>query len=152
MSCTDDLPAVERETVLPAPPDEVWESLPALVGDEELAPEAGAPLHATGAEGDRVGVVDEADAPRRLAYWWVPVEDDSAPSFVEITLVAVDTGRGAVDGRRRRGVGPSACRAQCQAGFPGLNPGSAGPGRTLRCSTDTRRCHGLQSRRRLRQV
>jgi len=94
MSCTDDLPAVERETVLPAPPDEVWESLPALVGDDELAPEAGAPLHATGAEGDRIGVVDEVDPPRRLTYWWVPVEDDGAPSFVEITLDAVDTGRG----------------------------------------------------------
>jgi uncharacterized protein YndB with AHSA1/START domain len=94
MSCTDDLPAVEREAVLPAPPDEVWESLPELVGDHELAPEAGAPLHATGAEGDRIGVVDEADAPRRLAYWWVPVEDDGAPSFVEITLDAVDTGCG----------------------------------------------------------
>jgi len=94
MSCTDDIPPVERETVLPAPPDEVWESLPALVGDDELAPEAGAPLHATGAEGDRIGVVDEADAPRRLAFWWAPAEGDGAPSFVEITLDAVDTGRG----------------------------------------------------------
>ena len=94
MSCTDDLPAVERETVLPAPPDEVWESLPALVGDDELAPEAGAPVHATGAEGDRIGVVDEVDPLRRLTYWWVPVDDDGAPSFVEITLDAVDTGCG----------------------------------------------------------
>ena len=94
MSCTDDIPPVERETVLPAPPDEVWESLPALVGDDELAPEAGAPLHATGAEGDRIGVVDEADAPRRLAFWWAPIEGDDAPSFVEITLDAVETGRG----------------------------------------------------------
>jgi len=94
MSCTDDVPAVERETVLPAPPGEVWESLPELVGADELAPEPGAPLRATGAEGERVGVVDEADAPRRLAFWWTPVDGDDAPSFVEITLDAVETGHG----------------------------------------------------------
>ena len=94
MSCTDDVPVVEREVLLPAPPAEVWESLPALVGDDELTPEPGAPLRATGSEGERVGVVDEADAPRRLAFWWAPVEGDDAPSFVEITLDAVDTGSG----------------------------------------------------------
>jgi len=94
MSCTDDIPAVERETVLDAPPDEVWESLPALVGADDLAAEPGAPLRANEAEGERVGVVDEADAPRRLAFWWAPIEGDDAPSFVEITLDAVETGRG----------------------------------------------------------
>jgi len=94
MSCTDDIPAVERETVLDAPPEEVWESLPALVGDDDLAAEPGAPLRATEAEGERIGVVDEADAPRRLAFWWSPIEGDDAPSFVEITLDAVETGRG----------------------------------------------------------
>jgi len=94
MSCTDDIPAVERETVLDAPPEEVWESLPALVGDDDLAAEPGAPLRATEAEGERIGVVDEADAPRRLAFWWAPIEGDDAPSFVEITLDAVETGRG----------------------------------------------------------
>ena len=94
MSCTDDIPAVERETVLDAPPEEVWESLPALVGDDDLAAEPGAALRATEAEGERIGVVDEADAPRRLAFWWAPIEGDDAPSFVEITLDAVETGRG----------------------------------------------------------
>jgi len=94
MSCTDDIPAVEREKVLDAPPEEVWESLPALVGDDDLAAEPGAPLRATEAEGERIGVVDEADAPRRLAFWWAPIEGDDAPSFVEITLDAVETGRG----------------------------------------------------------
>ena len=94
MSCTDDIPAVERETVLDAPPEEVWESLPALVGDDDLAAEPGAPVRATEAEGERIGVVDEADAPRRLAFWWAPIEGDDAPSFVEITLDAVETGRG----------------------------------------------------------
>jgi len=94
MSCTDDVPVVEREVLLPAPPAEVWESLPALVGDDELSPGPGAPLRATGSEGERVGVVDETDAPRRLAFWWAPVEGDDAPSFVEITLDAVETGSG----------------------------------------------------------
>jgi len=94
VSCTDGIPAVERETVLDAPPDEVWESLPALVGDDDLAAEPGAPLRATEAEGERIGVVDEADAPRRLAFWWAPIDGDDAPSFVEITLDVVETGRG----------------------------------------------------------
>jgi uncharacterized protein YndB with AHSA1/START domain len=94
MSCTDDVPGVERETVLAAPPDEVWESLPTLVGDDELAAEPGAPVRATGPEGERIGVVDDADAPRRLAFWWTPVDGDDAPSFVEITLDAVETGNG----------------------------------------------------------
>jgi uncharacterized protein YndB with AHSA1/START domain len=94
MSCTEDVPAVEREAVLPASPAEVWESLPAFVGDAQLAPEAGRPVRATGAEGERIGVVEEADAPSRLAFWWAPVEGDDAPSFVEITLDAVETGSG----------------------------------------------------------
>ena len=101
MSCTDDIPAVERETVLDAPPDEVWESLPALVGDDCLAAEPGAPLRATEAEGERIGVVDDAERPRRLAFWWAPIEGDDAPSFVEITLDVVETGRGGVATRLR---------------------------------------------------
>jgi hypothetical protein len=41
-----------------------------------------------------VGVVQEADAPRRLAFWWVPVEGDDAPSHVEIALDPVEIGNG----------------------------------------------------------
>ena len=94
MSCTDEAPSVEREIELPAPPADVWESLPSLLGDEvELAAEPGGRLHADGPEGERVGVVEEFDAPRRLAFWWVPADGDDAPSFVEI------------DARRRRAVG-----------------------------------------------
>src|SRR6478609_3017996 len=94
MSCTDDTPAVEREIVLPAPPDEVWESLPALLGDDgALDAEPGGRLRSTGPEGERVGVVEEVDPPQRLAFWWVPVEGDDAPSFVEIALEPVEVGR-----------------------------------------------------------
>jgi hypothetical protein len=39
-------------------------------------------------------VVEEADTPRRLAFWWVPVEGDDAPSHVEIALDPVETGNG----------------------------------------------------------
>jgi uncharacterized protein YndB with AHSA1/START domain len=95
MSCTDDAPAVEREVVLPAPPAEVWESLPAVFGDGgEVAPEPGGALRSTGPDGTRVGVVQDVDAPHRLAFWWVPVDGDDAPSYVEIALEPVETGDG----------------------------------------------------------
>jgi uncharacterized protein YndB with AHSA1/START domain len=95
MSCTDDAPAVEREVVLPAPPGEVWESLPSVFGaDGEIVAEPGGALRSVGPDGARSGVVEEVDAPRRLAFWWTPVEGDDPPSRVEITLEPVETGNG----------------------------------------------------------
>ena len=95
MSCTDDAPVVEREVVLPAPPEEVWESLPAVFGDGgAVVAEPGGTIRSRGPDGERVGVVEEADAPRRLAFWWTPVEGDGAPSHVEIALEPVETGNG----------------------------------------------------------
>ncbi len=95
MSCTDDTPAVEREVVVPAPPEEVWESLPALFGDGgDIATEPDGALRSEGPGGSRVGVVEEVDEPRRLTFWWVPVEGDDAPSHVEIGLERVETGNG----------------------------------------------------------
>ena len=88
MSCNDGLPGVEREIELPAPPDEVWDSLPSLLGDDvELAAEPGGRLHARGPEGEHVGVVEEVDAPRRLSFWWVPTQGDEPPSMVELELI-----------------------------------------------------------------
>src|SRR5262245_54306929 len=93
MSCTDDVPAVEREVVLPASPAEVWESLPAVFGDGgDVDAEPGGTLRSDGPDGQRVGVVEEAAAPRRLTFWWVPVEGDDAPSYVEIALEPVEVG------------------------------------------------------------
>jgi len=93
MSCTEDAPFVEREIELPALPAEVWEALPALLGDEvELAAEPGGRLRSNGPEGERVGVVEEVDAPHRLSFWWVPAEGDDAPSMVELELDAVVAG------------------------------------------------------------
>ena len=31
-------------------------------------------------------MVEEFDAPHRLAFWWVPADGDDPPSFVEIEL------------------------------------------------------------------
>jgi uncharacterized protein YndB with AHSA1/START domain len=87
MSCTNEIPSVEREIELPAPPIEVWELLPSLLGDDvDLAAEPGGRVHTSGPEGERVGVVEEVAAPHRLSFWWVPVNGEDAPSRVELEL------------------------------------------------------------------
>ena len=79
--------------MLPAPPEAVWDMLPALLGDDvELTAEPGGRLRVRGPEGDHVGVVDEAEAPRRLVFWWVPTVGDDAPSKVELDLSANEAG------------------------------------------------------------
>lgn len=81
--------------VLAAPPDEVWESLPAVLGDGgELEAEPGGSLRSHGPDGEHVGVVEAVDAPHRLAFWWVPAEGDDAPSHVEIDLEPVELADG----------------------------------------------------------
>lgn len=93
MSCTDEVPSVEREIELPVDAAVVWESLPSLFGDDvELTGEPGGRLRADGPEGEWVGVVEEFDAPRRLSFWWVPAEGDDAPSFVEVDLAGSAVG------------------------------------------------------------
>ena len=93
MSCTEGTPSVEREIELPAGPDTVWRSLPSLLGDDvELVAEPGAPLRACGPDGERVGAVEEADAPHRLTFWWMAVDGDDAPSFVELELTGSGVG------------------------------------------------------------
>jgi uncharacterized protein YndB with AHSA1/START domain len=96
MSCTDETPdgtAVEREVDLPAAPAAVWDALPGVLGDEvELIAEPGGRIHTSGPDGERVGVVEEADAPHRLAFWWTPVEGDDAPSIVELELIPIRAG------------------------------------------------------------
>src|SRR5258708_29096865 len=87
MSCPDEIPSGEREIDLPAPPIDVWESLPSLLGDEVgLAAEPGGRVRSTGPEGERVGVVEEVAVPHRLSFWWVPVDGEDAPSMVELEL------------------------------------------------------------------
>jgi hypothetical protein len=71
MSCN-----IERSVELPAPPEEVWEALPELFGDDE----------------ERVRVVDESDVPRRWSFWWATLDGDEPPSYVEIDLAATAIG------------------------------------------------------------
>ena len=93
MSCTDDVPTVEREIELPASPAEVWDALPGMLGDDvELVAEPGGRLHADGPDGERVGAVDEVAVARRLTFWWTAVDGDEPPSYVELELFDTDEG------------------------------------------------------------
>jgi uncharacterized protein YndB with AHSA1/START domain len=81
--------AVERELLVPEPPEEVWRSLaePAWLGEDasiELEP-AGEVRTA-----DRIGFVEEADEPHRLVFWWSA--DDEEASRVELDLEEVEPG------------------------------------------------------------
>jgi uncharacterized protein YndB with AHSA1/START domain len=82
-------PVVERELVLPAEPEEVWESLtePSWLGDDahvELEPAGEVRA------GRRSGFVESADPPRGLAFWW-SAEGEEA-TRVEIALERVAEG------------------------------------------------------------
>jgi uncharacterized protein YndB with AHSA1/START domain len=91
---------VEREITLPLDPGEAWR----LVTDERhlerwLAPEVeldpvegGGVRIAGGDEGERTGVVEEVEAPRRLRWYWTSGEDDQAGSTVEITVLPHEGG------------------------------------------------------------
>ena len=76
---------VERELTVPEEAEEVWRSLaePDWLGDD-----ATIELREAGdvRVGDREGFVEEADAPRRLVFWW------SAPGE-EATRVEIDLDR-----------------------------------------------------------
>jgi uncharacterized protein YndB with AHSA1/START domain len=81
--------AVERELVVPETPEEVWRSLaePEWLGEDasiELCPSG--ELRA----GERTGFVEEADAPRRLVFWWSAPEEES--TRVELDLEKVEGG------------------------------------------------------------
>jgi uncharacterized protein YndB with AHSA1/START domain len=81
--------AVERELLVPEPPEEVWRSLaePAWLGeDASIELEPAGEVRA----GERSGFVEEADEPRRLVFWW-SAEDEEA-SRVELDLEEVDAG------------------------------------------------------------
>jgi uncharacterized protein YndB with AHSA1/START domain len=82
-------PAVERELVVPEPPEEVWRS---LTEPEWLGEEAAIELRPAGEvrAGDRAGFVEEADPPRRLVFWWSAPDEEA--SRVELDLDEVDEG------------------------------------------------------------
>jgi uncharacterized protein YndB with AHSA1/START domain len=81
--------AVERELVVPEPREEVWQSLtqPEWLGeDAAIDPRPAGEVRA----GERTGFVEEADAPRRLVFWWSAPDDEA--SRVELELHDVEEG------------------------------------------------------------
>jgi uncharacterized protein YndB with AHSA1/START domain len=85
---------VERETVLPAPRELVWEL---VVSDGWLADsvrfelEPGGEASFASDDGDsRDGWVEEAVAPARLAFWWA--QGDEPATRVEVVLDSLDDG------------------------------------------------------------
>ena len=92
--------AVEVVETLDGSPAEVWPlvSDPELLrewldDDVELTLEVGAPVRTSGENGARVGVVDDVEIGRRLAFTWVPAGAAVSPvTTVELELEAGDDG------------------------------------------------------------
>ena len=80
---------VERELTVYDTAEEVWRSLaePSWLGDD-----ASIELREAGdvRAGERTGFVEEADAPRRLVFWWSDPDEDA--TRVEIELDETDAG------------------------------------------------------------
>ena len=81
--------AVERELKVEESAEEVWRSLaePAWLGED-----AAIELREAGEvrAGERTGFVEEADAPRRLVFWWSAPDEEA--TRVEIDLDETDDG------------------------------------------------------------
>jgi uncharacterized protein YndB with AHSA1/START domain len=84
---------IERTLLLPAPPETVWE---VVTDDGWLADEVRLDLRPGGdadfrsRETSRVGWVEEAIEPSRLAFWWAV--DDEPATRVELTLDPLQDG------------------------------------------------------------
>ena len=75
--------SVERELTVPEEIEEVWESLaePEWLGEgASIKLEEAGEVHA----GERTGFVEEAEAPRRLVFWWSARDEEA--TRVEIDL------------------------------------------------------------------
>jgi uncharacterized protein YndB with AHSA1/START domain len=80
---------VERELTVPDGVEEVWRS---LAEPEWLGEDATIELREAGEvrAGDRSGFVEEADAPRRLVFWWSAPGEEA--TRVELDLDEMDAG------------------------------------------------------------
>ena len=80
---------VERELTVPEEAEEVWRS---LAEPEWLGEDATIELREAGEvrTGERDGFVEEADAPRRLVFWWSAPGEEA--TRVEIDLEELDDG------------------------------------------------------------
>ena len=90
-------PSVEREVVLPAPVEEVWEAVSEpdeleawLADDVELELEEGGALEVSWDDGSRrSGTIERVEAPERLSWRWA---EDGDATLVEIALEPVEGG------------------------------------------------------------
>lgn len=93
----EETPWVERETLVEATPEEVWESLTDedrleewLAPDVELDPTEGGEIAVRDGEGERSGMVQTLEENERFAFTWSrPGEGES---FVEFTIEALPGG------------------------------------------------------------
>jgi uncharacterized protein YndB with AHSA1/START domain len=81
---------VERELILPASREEVWETItrPGWLAAEvllELRP--GGEAHFAGPEGVRTGWVEEAVPPARLIFWWAEHDEETAGEASRVELL-----------------------------------------------------------------
>ena len=83
---------IERTLDLPASgTDEVWDELVEggwLGADAEIDARPGGAVRV----GDKVGVVEEVERPRRLSFWWTETEGDDPPSRVDLDLLPLGVG------------------------------------------------------------
>jgi uncharacterized protein YndB with AHSA1/START domain len=78
---------IERELLLPAPPEQVWEVVTApgwLASQVELELEPGGEARFADGDHERTGWVEQAVPAERLTFWWSA--DDEPASRVELTL------------------------------------------------------------------
>jgi uncharacterized protein YndB with AHSA1/START domain len=78
---------IERELLLPAPPQQVWDLVTApgfLAEDVELDLEPGGDARFVDGDGERTGWIEECVETERLVFWWSA--DDEPASRVELTL------------------------------------------------------------------
>jgi uncharacterized protein YndB with AHSA1/START domain len=107
------MPWVERETVIEASPDEVWEALTDddrleewMAPEVELDPVEGGEISIRDDDGERSGTVETVEESERLAFTWSrPGEEET---FVELTIEAVPDGTRVVVVETPIGPGASA--------------------------------------------
>ena len=117
---------VERETLLPASPDEVWEALTDddrlsewLAEEVELDPVEGGGLRVRGADGDvREGTVETVVEPERLTFTWG--RPDEEPSYVDFRMEPAEGGWTRLVVRETRVAGPVAHLGGIAAWMPRL--------------------------------
>jgi uncharacterized protein YndB with AHSA1/START domain len=96
-SIDHEVPWVERETLVEATPEEVWEALTDddrlsewLAPDVELDPIEGGEIAVRDGEDERTGTVETVEEQERIAFTWTrPGEGES---FVEFTIEPLPAG------------------------------------------------------------